>query len=128
MVRLRVCTQSARDGGCGGRHWHRGGDRALCQLEPGLVCGAGGGGLGAGHMGCRGETALRPKRQLKDPGLVVVDEVVGQWLALAGARTLNWKSYLGAFLLFRLFDIWKPPPVRQLEVLPGGVKKHRRRR
>jgi len=66
-----------------------------------------------------GETARQ--HQLKDPGFVVVDEVVGQWLALAGARTLNWKSYLAAFLLFRLFDIWKPPPVRQLEALPGGV-------
>ena len=57
---------------------------------------------------------------LKDPGLVVVDEVVGQWLALAGARPLNVKSWLGAFLLFRLFDIWKPVPVRNLEKLPGG--------
>ena len=38
-----------------------------------------------------------------------------------GARTLNWKSYLAAFALFRLFDIWKPPPVRQLEALPGGL-------
>ena len=56
----------------------------------------------------------------KDPHLVVVDEVAGQWCALAGAASLNWKSYLGAFLLFRLFDIWKPPPVRQLEALPGG--------
>jgi phosphatidylglycerophosphatase A len=59
--------------------------------------------------------------KLKDPGLVVVDEVIGQWLALAGARTLDWKSYLAAFVLFRLFDIWKPPPVRQLEALPGGL-------
>jgi phosphatidylglycerophosphatase A len=58
---------------------------------------------------------------LKDPGVVVVDEVIGQWLALAGARTLNVKSWIGAFLLFRLFDIWKPVPVRQLEKLPGGV-------
>src|SRR5207247_10107091 len=56
----------------------------------------------------------------KDPRLVVVDEVAGQWFALVGAASLNWKSYLGAFLLFRLFDIWKPPPVRQLEKLPGG--------
>lgn len=56
----------------------------------------------------------------KDPGVVVVDEVIGQWIALAGARTLTWPSYLAAFLLFRLFDIWKPPPVRQLEALPGG--------
>jgi phosphatidylglycerophosphatase A len=57
----------------------------------------------------------------KDPGFVVVDEVIGQWIALAGASTLNWKSYLAAFALFRLFDIWKPSPVRQLESLPGGL-------
>ena len=65
-----------------------------------------------------GETARQ--RKLKDPQIVVVDEVVGQWVALAGARVLNWKAYLAAFLLFRLFDIWKPPPARQSEKLPGG--------
>jgi len=58
---------------------------------------------------------------LKDPSFVVVDEVIGQWIALAGATTLNWKSFLAAFALFRLFDIWKPAPVRQLESLPGGL-------
>jgi phosphatidylglycerophosphatase A len=58
---------------------------------------------------------------IKDPGCVVVDEVLGQWVALACAYRYNWKSYLAAFLLFRLFDIWKPPPVRQLEALPGGI-------
>jgi phosphatidylglycerophosphatase A len=58
--------------------------------------------------------------KLKDPSIVVVDEVIGQWISLAGARTFNWKSFLAAFVLFRLFDIWKPPPVRQLEALPGG--------
>ena len=57
----------------------------------------------------------------KDPGMVVVDEVIGQWITLAGASSLNWKSYLVAFVLFRLLDIWKPPPVRQLEALPGGT-------
>jgi phosphatidylglycerophosphatase A len=57
----------------------------------------------------------------KDPPIVVVDEVVGQWMTLAGATTLNWKSWLLAFALFRLFDIWKPAPVRQLEHLPGGL-------
>jgi len=65
-----------------------------------------------------GETARQ--RGVKDPQIVVVDEVAGQWLTLAGARALNWKSYLGAFVLFRLFDILKPPPVRQSEKLPGG--------
>jgi len=59
--------------------------------------------------------------KIEDPGFVVVDEVLGQWISLAGAATLNWKSYLLAFTLFRLFDIWKPPPVRQLEALPGGL-------
>jgi phosphatidylglycerophosphatase A len=59
-------------------------------------------------------------RQEKDPGCVVVDEVIGQWIALAGVRTFTWETWLAAFLLFRLFDIWKPPPVRQLEALPGG--------
>ncbi|HSR07560.1 MAG TPA: phosphatidylglycerophosphatase A [Bryobacteraceae bacterium] len=57
----------------------------------------------------------------KDPQIVVVDEVVGQWMTLAGATALNWKSWLLAFILFRLFDIWKPSPVRQLERLPGGL-------
>jgi phosphatidylglycerophosphatase A len=70
-----------------------------------------------------GETARQTG--IEDPQFVVVDEVVGQWLALAGARALNlkanWIAWLAAFLLFRLFDIWKPFPVRQLESLPGGV-------
>jgi phosphatidylglycerophosphatase A len=57
----------------------------------------------------------------KDPQIVVIDEVVGQWITLGGAATLNWKNWLGAFLLFRAFDIWKPPPVRQLERIPGGT-------
>jgi phosphatidylglycerophosphatase A len=57
----------------------------------------------------------------KDPQVVVIDEVVGQWITLAGAVTLNGKSWIAAFALFRLFDIWKPTPVRQLERIPGGA-------
>jgi phosphatidylglycerophosphatase A len=57
----------------------------------------------------------------KDPQIVVIDEVVGQWITLGGASTLNAKSWIAAFALFRLFDIWKPPPVRQLEKVPGGA-------
>ncbi|MGC9969106.1 MAG: phosphatidylglycerophosphatase A [Bryobacteraceae bacterium] len=56
----------------------------------------------------------------KDPSQVVIDEVLGQWITIAGATALNWKSWLAAFVLFRLLDIWKPAPVRQLESLPGG--------
>jgi phosphatidylglycerophosphatase A len=66
-----------------------------------------------------GETARQMDRE--DPGLVVIDEVAGQWLTLAGASALNWKSFLAAFLFFRLFDIWKPFPVNRLEALPGGL-------
>jgi len=57
----------------------------------------------------------------KDPQIVVVDEVLGQWLTLAGAQRLNWRSLLIGFVLFRIFDILKPPPVRQLERVPGGA-------
>ena len=58
---------------------------------------------------------------LKDPQIVVIDEVVGLWITLAGATHFNAKSWLAAFILFRLFDIFKPPPIRQFEKLPGGV-------
>lgn len=58
----------------------------------------------------------------KDPGCVVVDEVLGQWVALLGASAKGgWKVLLAGFLLFRLFDIWKPWPVRHLEKLPEGT-------
>ena len=57
----------------------------------------------------------------EDPGLVVVDEVLGQWVTLMGAAVRDWKTLLAAFLLFRLFDIWKPWPVRSFERLREGV-------
>ena len=75
--------------------------------------------LSAPAIWAAGETARQAG--VKDPQFVVVDEVVGQWVALAGARALNWKAWLAAFLLFRLFDIWKPPPIRLIEQLPGGA-------
>lgn len=56
-----------------------------------------------------------------DPGIVVVDEVLGQWTTLLGATVFNWKALLAGFILFRAFDIWKPWPVRQFEKLPGGI-------
>jgi phosphatidylglycerophosphatase A len=56
----------------------------------------------------------------KDPQFVVIDEVAGQLVALI-AVPLAWKSFLAGFILFRAFDILKPPPVRQLEALPEGA-------
>jgi phosphatidylglycerophosphatase A len=57
----------------------------------------------------------------KDPGMVVIDEVLGQWVTLLGAPFLSWKALIAGFFLFRLFDIWKPGPVRKLERLPDGT-------
>jgi len=54
-----------------------------------------------------------------DPGFVVIDEVIGQWIALLGSP-FDWRHGLIALVLFRLFDITKPFPVRRLERLPGG--------
>jgi phosphatidylglycerophosphatase A len=66
-----------------------------------------------------GSTALQVGK--KDPQIVVIDEVVGQWIALAGATAYSPAAWIAAFVLFRAFDIWKPWPVRQLERLPGGT-------
>ncbi|HLZ11746.1 MAG TPA: phosphatidylglycerophosphatase A [Candidatus Acidoferrum sp.] len=81
---------------------------------------------------------------LKDPQFVVIDEVAGQHLTLvlplipiamphlqahvdfsvyaifSALSLVNWKYLLAGFLLFRLFDIWKPYPIKSLEKLPGG--------
>jgi len=80
----------------------------------------------------------------EDPQFVVIDEVAGQHLALLlplipialphftahmdfslfaiffALSLVNWKYLLLGFILFRVFDIWKPWPVRRLEKLPGG--------
>ncbi len=55
-----------------------------------------------------------------DPAFVVIDEVAGQMLALL-AVPLRWKTVLISFILFRVFDVIKPPPVRSLERFPGGA-------
>lgn len=57
----------------------------------------------------------------KDPQIVVIDEVLGQWITLAGAARFNLLTFAFAFALFRLFDIWKPPPIRRIEHIPGGA-------
>lgn len=57
----------------------------------------------------------------KDPSQVVVDEFLGMGLALALSPAGGLASVATVFVLFRLFDILKPPPIRQLESLPGGA-------
>ena len=56
----------------------------------------------------------------KDPSHVVIDEVAGQLVTLIGCPIL-WKPLLCGFILFRAFDIVKPPPIRSLEKLPEGT-------
>jgi phosphatidylglycerophosphatase A len=55
----------------------------------------------------------------KDPQVVVIDEVIGQWVTLVGASTAP-VSLAAGFVLFRLFDIVKPWPVRWCEKAPEG--------
>ena len=56
----------------------------------------------------------------KDPGIIVIDEVAGMLVSvLFLPRTIP--VLVTAFLLFRLFDIWKPFPARQLQELHGGL-------
>ena len=56
----------------------------------------------------------------EDPSRVVVDEMVGVWIALLAAPSGSVWYGLGAFALFRLFDIFKPLGIRRMESFPGG--------
>ncbi|MGB7207364.1 MAG: phosphatidylglycerophosphatase A [Pyrinomonadaceae bacterium] len=57
-----------------------------------------------------------------DPSQAVVDEVIGQLIVfLFVPFGITWPFILAGFLLFRLFDIWKPYPIDDLQTLPGGV-------
>jgi phosphatidylglycerophosphatase A len=56
----------------------------------------------------------------EDPGHVVIDEAAGQLIALI-AIPADWRHAALSLLLFRAFDILKPPPIRQLERLPAGT-------
>jgi len=78
--------------------------------------------------------SIEKSARKKDPGFIVVDEVVGQWVALFPLpflyKCINQDSFpyflisliATAFITFRIFDIWKPWPIRHLEQsIPGGL-------
>jgi len=71
-------------------------------------------------VGIPAATQMARATGLKDPQFVVIDEVAGQLITLI-AVPVSWKSMVLGFILFRGFDIVKPPPVRQLERLPEGT-------
>lgn len=58
--------------------------------------------------------------EVKDPSVVVADEIAGYLLAIAFMPATGPRLF-AAFVAFRFFDILKPPPVRQAERLPGGL-------
>jgi phosphatidylglycerophosphatase A len=57
---------------------------------------------------------------VKDPRVIVIDEVAGMLLACAG-HPRTWPWALGLFLAFRFFDVVKPLGIARLQALPGGV-------
>jgi phosphatidylglycerophosphatase A len=61
-------------------------------------------------VGCWAAGTIAKTSAVQDPGAIVIDEVAGQWLVLLPAP-LDPLSYAAAFLLFRIFDIWKLWPV-----------------
>ena len=71
-------------------------------------------------IGIPAATIVAHESGLEDPGHVVIDEVAGQLIALIAMRP-DWKHALLALVLFRLFDITKPGPIRRLEALPEGT-------
>jgi phosphatidylglycerophosphatase A len=71
-------------------------------------------------VGIPAATRVARASGVKDPQFVVIDEVAGQLITLIAAP-MAWKSLLLGFILFRGFDIVKPPPVRSLERLPEGT-------
>jgi phosphatidylglycerophosphatase A len=71
-------------------------------------------------IGIPAATLVARAASLKDPQFVVIDEVAGQLVALI-AVPLAWKTFLAGFILFRVFDMWKPFPIRHLEQLPAGT-------
>jgi phosphatidylglycerophosphatase A len=70
-------------------------------------------------VGVAAASAVARHVGLHDPGLVVIDEIVGMWVSLL-LLPFTPATAAAAFLLFRAMDVLKPWPARQLEALPGG--------
>ena len=71
-------------------------------------------------IGIPASTIVARESGREDPGHVVIDEVAGQLIALI-AIPIDWPHAVLSLLLFRIFDILKPPPIRQFERLPNGT-------
>src|SRR5258708_4315397 len=76
--------------------------------------------LAATVIGIPAATIVARESGREDPGHVVIDEVAGQLIALILCPP-DWPHAILALILFRLFDILKPWPIRKLEALPTGT-------
>ena len=68
--------------------------------------------------GIASDTIVKDSKE-HDPSRIVIDEWVGQWVALF-MMPINIRTGVVAFVAFRIFDIIKPGPVRKMEKIPGG--------
>jgi phosphatidylglycerophosphatase A len=98
-------------------------DGSIVFAAPGLLMS----GLAIGLAGIPAATRAAREAGAKDPGFVVIDEVAGQIIAsctvpifLAATPGHAWAAWTASFLFFRLFDIWKPGPIRRSQAYPGG--------
>lgn len=71
-------------------------------------------------IGVGASSAAERHFRRKDPGQVVIDEVVGQMVTFLAYPRAGWKGIAAGYLLFRALDVIKPFPARRLEHLPGG--------
>ena len=76
--------------------------------------------LGIGALGVWAAAGAEKYFGRTDPGQVVIDEVVGQMVTLLLWPDATWRWLLAGFVLFRILDVVKPFPARQLERAPGG--------
>ena len=93
-------------------YWNRGGEYVL--LNQIFIT------LAVFFIGIWTSTVIVETFKEKDPDYIVIDEIAGYMVAMIGFPT-NWKILLLAFILFRIFDIFKPPPIKQFEKLPSGL-------
>ena len=84
------------------------------QMLPGLLAAT----LAATFIGVKAARDLAPDWG-EDPKPFVLDEVAGLWVAMLG-HAVDVPHLLAAFVLFRIFDIWKPLGIRRLEAVPKG--------
>ncbi len=93
-------------------YWTRGGEYTL--LNQIFIT------LAVFFVGVWASTYLVEKYKEKDPEYIVIDEIAGYMVSMIGFYP-SWQHLLIAFILFRIFDILKPPPIKVFEKLPSGL-------